>query len=267
MSGVRDALHVRPSTHCGYGLGCKPDLPDIRDHTWAAPRITQTQLPPTVRLDLDPKMPGCYDQLQLGACVANGIAGAMEWDLTAQNLSVEMLSRLFIYFNARYIEGTVKLDHGAQIRDGIKSVAAVGAPPESEWPYDVSKFAAAPPAQAYTDAAKTRLINYQRVPVSALNFQKAVATRRLVVFGMVLFDSFPESLGVDTVPMPTTSNAVIGAHCMCVCGYAMINGQLYFRIRNSWSPQWGDNGYCWIPAAYVASPKFTSDAWVLTAVS
>jgi hypothetical protein len=41
-------------------------------------------------------------------------------------------SRLFIYYNERVIEGTVAHDAGAQIRDGIKAVAKLGAPPEDE---------------------------------------------------------------------------------------------------------------------------------------
>ena len=39
--------------------------------------------------------------------------------------------------------------------DGIKSVATQGACPETDWPYDVAKFAAQPPAAAYTRARKT----------------------------------------------------------------------------------------------------------------
>ncbi len=35
-------------------------------------------------------------------------------------------SRLFIYYNERVIEGTVSTDAGAQVRDGIKSVATLG---------------------------------------------------------------------------------------------------------------------------------------------
>ena len=52
-----------------------------------------------------------------------------------------MPSRLFIYYNERVIEGTVGSDAGAQIRDGIKVVAKQGVPPETDWPYDIAKFA------------------------------------------------------------------------------------------------------------------------------
>ena len=34
------------------------------------------------------------------------------------------------------MEGTTGTDSGAQIRDGVKSVATLGVCPETEWPYN-----------------------------------------------------------------------------------------------------------------------------------
>ncbi|MBK7766096.1 MAG: hypothetical protein IPI44_08275 [Sulfuritalea sp.] len=49
-------------------------------------------------------------------------------------------SRLFIYYNERAMKGRVREDAGAQIRDGIKTLAKQGACPESLWPYDRARF-------------------------------------------------------------------------------------------------------------------------------
>jgi hypothetical protein len=43
--------------------------------------------------------------------------------------------------------GTVDSDSGAQIRDGVKSVNKRGAPPETDWPYDITKFTEKPVAR------------------------------------------------------------------------------------------------------------------------
>ena len=40
-------------------------------------------------------------------------------------------SRLFIYYNERTMEHTIDSDSGSQIRDGIKSVGALGDCPET----------------------------------------------------------------------------------------------------------------------------------------
>jgi hypothetical protein len=110
-------------------LGWIPDLPDHRDQLYSAP-VTALQSLPS-RVNLTPHCPPVYDQGQLGSCTANSIGAAVEFEQMKQKLaSVFVPSRLFIYFNERSMEGTVDSDSGAQIRDGIKSVAKQGVCPE-----------------------------------------------------------------------------------------------------------------------------------------
>src|SRR5690349_5986657 len=132
--------------------GWVPDLPDHRDLTYAAPAAFLTALPTSV--DLRPGCPDVYDQGQLGSCTANSIGGAFQFEQIKQKVKDFVPSRLFIYYNERVIENTVNSDSGAQIRDGIKVVAKQGAPPETDWPYDINKFAQKPPQSAFADAAK-----------------------------------------------------------------------------------------------------------------
>jgi C1A family cysteine protease len=113
--------------------GWIPDLPDQRDHFYAAPIQALKALPSQV--DLRAQCPAIYDQGQLGSCTANAIAGAIQFERTKQGLTPDFPpSRLFIYYNERVIEGTVGSDSGAMIRDGIKSVGSQGDCPEDEWP-------------------------------------------------------------------------------------------------------------------------------------
>jgi C1A family cysteine protease len=102
-----------------------PDLPDARDHLYAAPLATLGVMRPTI--DLRSKFPPPYDQGQLGSCTGNAIAGAIQFERRKQMLTPDFTpSRLFIYYNERVIEGTVNVDSGAQIRDGVKSVVKQG---------------------------------------------------------------------------------------------------------------------------------------------
>ena len=85
----------------------------------------------------------------------------MQFDALKEGLAdTSTPSRLFIYYNERVIEGTVESDAGAQIRDGIKTVAATGVCDETLWPYDIAKFNVKPKAAAYTAAKKQRAISY-----------------------------------------------------------------------------------------------------------
>ena len=120
------------------------DLPDRRDYCFSAPFKVTAALPPSV--DLTSACPPVYDQGQLGSCTANAIGAALEFDQMKQNQSqIFVPSRLFIYYNERAMEGTVNSDSGAQIRDGMKSVANQGACPEDMWPYDLANWATQPP--------------------------------------------------------------------------------------------------------------------------
>ena len=104
-----------------------------------------SQLPASV--DLRPNCPPVYDQGQLGSCTANALIGAFEYDVPSF-----MGSRLFLYYNERKLEGDIPDDNGAQLSDGVKCLEKYGLCPESEWPYDITKFATKPPEQCYTDA-------------------------------------------------------------------------------------------------------------------
>ena len=111
-----------------------------------------TRLPSSVYLSKKAFMPNVYDQGDLGSCTANAIAAAYEFETRKQALADFMPSRLAIYYGERVIENTVKSDAGAEIRDGMKVIAKSGVADESLWPYDIRKFAVAPP-RAYTTAA------------------------------------------------------------------------------------------------------------------
>src|SRR5436305_10552782 len=114
-------LHRRKTGRYGW----VPDLPDARDHLFAAAPATLIALPPKV--DLREQCPKeVYDQGRIGSCTANAIAGAFEFELLKQGLADFMPSRLFIYYNERSVEGTIGTDSGAMIRDGVKSVATLG---------------------------------------------------------------------------------------------------------------------------------------------
>ncbi len=121
------------------GYGWRPDMPDGRDLRYAAPPAALEELPDKV--DLRQQCPPIYDQGQLGSCTANAIGGALEFDQIKQGQASPFTpSRLFIYYNEREIEGSVDSDDGAEIRDGVKSVANQGACKEATWPYDIDKF-------------------------------------------------------------------------------------------------------------------------------
>ena len=251
------------SPHGGYGW--VPDLPDARDYLYSAPLFRFPQgLPAAV--DLRPECPPVYDQGQLGSCTGNGIAGAIEFDQKKQGTTEYTPSRLFIYYNERVIEGTVNQDAGAQIRDGIKAVVKLGAPPEDDWPYNITEFAKKPPVQAYTDAKKDVVASYARVAQDVTQMRGCLAAGFPFVFGFTVYDSFESQEVAQTgiVPMPSPGESVLGGHCVVAVGYD--DSQRHFIIRNSWGTGWGQQGYCFMPYELM-SRQLANDFWTIRSVT
>lgn len=245
--------------------GWRPQLPDVRDKMFVR-ALRGTILPPSV--DLRPQCPPIYDQGQLGSCTANGIAAAIQFDQMKQNaVSVFAPSRLFIYYNERVIEGTVDQDAGAMIRDGIKSVASQGAPPESSWPYDITKFTVQPPPEAYVEAKGDLVSSYLAVNQDIQDMRDCLAQSYPIVLGFSVYDGFesPDVAQMGVANLPGPNETVIGGHCVVCVGYDDASGR--FIGRNSWGTEWGQAGYFTIPYAYWTDPNLASDLWTIRSVT
>ena len=247
-------------------FGWVPDLPDARDHLYSAPISRIGPLP--AKVDLRKKCPAIYDQGQLGSCTANAIGAAIQFDRMMQKLKPDFVpSRLFIYYNERVIEGSVPYDNGAQIRDGIKSVATVGACDEALWPYVISKFATKPPAPAYAKAAETKAASYCRVARTLNQMKGCLASGYPFVFGFTVYEGFESDAVAKTgvLDMPAAGEAVIGGHAVLAVGYD--EAKQRFIVRNSWGTKWGQDGYFTMPFAYLMDNNLSDDFWTIRLIS
>jgi len=254
--------NILPHVRAKYGW--KTDGYDERDLTLPLALTVTEPLPPSA--DLRQLCPPVVDQGQLGSCTANAIAGAMGFDQIKQALPVVPVSRLFIYANERIAEGTpLTDDSGAQIRDGIKSVAKLGVCPETEWPYVVDQFSVKPPEQCYLAAKKDRAVVYQRVTQTLNQLKACLASGWPFVFGFTVYESFESQAVADTgiVPMPLRGEQIVGGHAVVAVGYTADG---HFIVRNSWGDQWGQSGYFLMPAAYLTNPKLASDIWQIKTI-
>ena len=156
-----------------HSYGWVPDIPDQRDIPYTAPLNTLVKLPAFV--DLRDGFPTPYDQGNLGSCTANALAGLMQFVQKKEGMADFTPSRLFIYYEERKREHTITSDSGAMLRDGMKVLHTVGAPPETLWPYDITKFTVLPPAKAYATASGDEALQYKRVYRTLNQFRGCLA--------------------------------------------------------------------------------------------
>jgi len=240
----------------------RPDTEDLRDRVFRPTQFkTSTVLPKNV--DLRSACSPIVDQGELGSCTANAIASGLReyWETLSGKLT--LLSRLWLYWEERYLEGTVNEDAGAYIRDGMKVLQKMGCAPESDWPYDVSKFKQIPPTTATTDAKQFKITEYHRLTTLIL-LKSALAEGYPVVTGIMVYDSFESNQVAQTgiVPLPKRGEQFLGGHAVLAVGYqddVKNKGQGVVICRNSWGENWGDNGYFYLPYSYFTS--YVTDMW------
>ncbi|MFM2289019.1 MAG: hypothetical protein RL684_2162 [Pseudomonadota bacterium] len=246
-------------------FGWIPDLPDQRDHLYAAPPPVLRKLPP--RVDLRPRCPPVFDQLRLGSCTANALAAAYLFDLKRQKMNRGFVpSRLFIYYNERVIEGTTASDAGAQLRDGIKSIGKLGVCDEPLWPYETLRYAKKPPSEAYDEARDHQTLEYQRVMQEGFQMKGCLSAGFPFVFGFMVYESFesPAVARTGRVPMPAPGEMPVGGHAVMAVGYD--DKRQCYLCQNSWSTSWGEKGFFWMPYAYLGDAQLARDLWTIRAV-
>ncbi len=249
------------NTRSNKWYGWLPDLPDQRDLMYSAIAPRMVQLPDKV--DLRSKCSPVENQGSLGSCTANALAGALEFLELQKGAILIDLSRLFIYYNERVIEGTVTQDSGAFLRDGIKSLAKQGVCPEAEWPYKISSFMEKPTAKCYKDAENHQITSYHRISMVD-EMQTCLADGFPFVFGFTVYEAFESTevakSGVLNLPGP--DERVMGGHAVMAVGYD--NGQKRFIVRNSWGTDWGMEGYFTMPYDYLDSARnLADDFWTI----
>ncbi|HHW4678281.1 MAG TPA: C1 family peptidase [Xylella sp.] len=258
------------------GYGYIPDILDIRDFAYIPEALIISALPPKV--DLTPPFP-VYDQGKMGSCTANALAGAMQFERVHDHQQPEFIpSRLFIYYNERFIEGHTISDSGAMIRDGIKVLHKLGVCQESEWPYvftpadpETNVFPLGDPTrekpspQCYKDAQKHKITQYNRVNQDINHLKACLAAGSPFVFGFSVYKSWVGNRPLPCkIPLPTNDDELEGGHAVMCVGY---DDQIeHVRIRNSWGSEVGEQGYFWMPYEYISNKKLASDFWVIQTV-
>lgn len=248
-----------------------------RDPIWVKPEVKYGDVMPVGILpssvDLRAFDAPIWNQLDLGSCTAHASAGIFAHLLNKQKLPYFTPSRLKIYYDERVIDGDVVQDAGSSISDSV-TVLSQGVCDENLWPYDITKFAVAPPPNCYAASVNNKAITFKRVAnaISPSILKKCLADGFPFIFGFTVYESFESDAVANSgiVPMPQTdatgkiTEQVVGGHA--VMGVGFQDSTEMFLVRNSWGTNWGQAGYFWIPYKYLTDTYLANDFWTVELV-
>lgn len=248
-----------------FNSGCVKQAVDPRDRSYV-PKFTHwTELKD---IDLRDGCTPARSQGYIGSCTAFAATALFDF-IRRKNSSVNWLpSPLFTYYATRLAANLENQNSGATVKEALKSTVRDGVCMERLWPYEQAKYTERPPEEAWTDAQKHQALEYLWID----DYDKNVWLNCLndgypFMFGAYLYNSFFDpmiSLMGGFIPEPDRENEKrVGGHCMMAVGYIKnYNGKEYVIVQNSWGPDWGDRGYCYLPVSYMMSND-TFDFWTI----
>jgi C1A family cysteine protease len=209
------------------------------------------------------------DQGDLGSCTANAWAGLIQYNHIKDGFGGKVyrdMSRLFIYYNERVIEGTVDQDAGAQLRTGAQTLASQGVCTEGSWKYIESEFTVKPLTSCYTSALSNTIHSYYALN-TLQDMKTCLAAGQCFVFGFSVYDAFESQQVADTgiLNLPTPSEENLVGHAVLAVGYDDSTQRIL--VKNSWGLGWGLpgnlSGYFTMPYAYITDPNLAMDYWTV----
>jgi len=239
---------------------------DPRDFKINFNHMKNIKLPPVV--SLKETWGPVYDQGSIGSCVANSIAGCVRFCALKNSLSTFDPSRLFVYYNGRTLPHyDVNVDSGMTIKDGYKCVSKYRVCSETKWPYYIENFNKRPTPNCYDEAIQINSnFKYYSVDHNIHSLKTCLYEGFPISFGLLIYDSFQSDQVFSTgcVPIPDFyTERCLGGHAITLVGYD--DYKQAFIVANSWSDNWGANGFCYIPYNYVLNTYCANDFWTVRA--
>ncbi len=244
-----------------YGTGMIWDEESYRSIPYKVQFTASTydDLPSSYSLEKYAPIPG--DQGQYGTCVAFAAAYGLRTTMLAkdygitdkQKITAAVLSPSFVYYAIKR-EDDVDCKMGTNPKLGMEALKVLGVPTLKTVPYQCNPNIS---QAAQLEAIDYRIRDYQtlffydeQAPMVRVNAtKKALSEGYPVLIGMKLPESFFTAKKVwRTIPSDEGTQAKKhGQHAMVAIGYDDNYEGGCFRVLNSWSTQWGDGGFIWIP--------------------
>lgn len=216
------------------------------------------------------------NQLDLGSCTS--FAAVAMYEAMMNQAGVEGsndMSPAYLYFYSNILKG--RPAGGSNFYEQLEVLGTRGVCHESLYTYDAEFPETEPSDQAEADAKNHRVISAKQIPLTnepdkleSLSRNHYLLTSALsegypIGISLKVYDNFGKDGAFILHPDDAPNAKEDGWHAMVIVGYSEENN--FYIVRNSWGQEFGEDGYCYIPNAYIDDPDYMTFACIITEIS
>lgn len=233
-------------------------------------------LKPKDSVDLRKFFPPARNQRSLGSCTSFAVASMYEAMMSRNGIEGDIqMSPAYLFYYSNVLAG--RPSGGSNYFDQLKVLGSHGICFENLYPYDAENPTQKPSSGADEDADHHRALAAKQVPMVSEPDKAETLRRNHRMLVSALSEGYPvgislkvyDNLGSEGAfvqhPLDTPDAKVDGWHAMVLVGYSEEND--FYIVRNSWGPEFGDEGYCYIATSYVDDPEYNDFACIITEIT
>ncbi|GAB3776677.1 hypothetical protein GCM10028818_22750 [Spirosoma horti] len=258
---TQSPVEIKPGENVGLGANllakeAYENIPLLKDPLVGA-RLAAGKdpiLPSTY--DLSVSMPPVDNQGQQGSCVAWSVAYAARsyFNKVAQKanyITTDGKRNDDAIFSPAFVYNQVKVNNcngGSYIGDALNLIQTSGVCSLKDMPYNETDCSTVPTASQKQKAANYKIKKWARVNINSNTFRHFLYFDYPIIFAATLDDNFKrlKEKNSDGEYIWKTYDATTanGGHAMVLVGYD--DKKKAFKVQNSWSNRWANNGYIWL---------------------
>ena len=250
------------------GKGLHRSSPERVAHRLGAIHLLGSRAPPKGQAALT-TLPSHLDQGQTGTCHAHSFVACLWSALYAKlgrapaYLGLPCMLASCTYSSVQrgnWTGGPLAplVDTGAQLQDDVDAAASWGLSPIRLLPTDVpqsGRHFPEPVVSELVEGSADIIGGEYAIPVgpaSAVVVAQCLDAGVPVLIGFLCDSAFEEDSAATVRGTPDTTDPRAGGHAVYLSGYRTnADGELEFRLENSWGDAWCDGGGCWVTVSFV----------------